>query len=113
MPNPVDTQTEDEDFVSSREKAKNGYGQNGYQGASSDLPGQSTRMDRDYGLAADPSLDGVTKNFGEAGNWQTRKVSKEAYTPAFGMKAPSEPAKVPDSNVRRSRVQAKPGSFQR
>lgn len=106
MPNPIDTQTaDDEGFIGSREKAKNGYGQNGYQGASSDLPGQSTRMDRDYGLDADPSS--------APGDWQTRKVSNEAINPAFGMKARSEPAKVPDSNVRRARVQAKPGSFQR
>jgi hypothetical protein len=105
MPNPVDIQTEDENFAASREKAKNGYGQNGYQGASSDLPGQSTRMDRDYGLPADPSS--------APGEWQTRKASKEAYKPAFGMKAPAEPAKVPDNNVRRAHVQAKPGSFQR
>lgn len=101
------------EFVGSHEKANNKYGQNGYQGPASDLPGQATRMNRDYGLAADPSLDGVTKNFGEAGNWQTRNVSKDGYKPAHGMKAPSEPAKVPDANVRKSRVQAAPGSFQR
>jgi hypothetical protein len=96
---------ESEIFVGSHEKAKNGYGQNGYQGASSDLPGQSTRMDRDYGLAADPSAG--------AGDWQTRKVSGEQYPTTFGMKTPAEPAKIPDANVRRARVQAKPGSFQR
>lgn len=93
------------EFVGSHEKARNGYGQNGYQGPSSDLPGQATRMDRDFGLSADPSHD--------PGNWQTRNVSKDGYKPAHGMKAPSEPAKVPDANVRKSRVQAAPGSFQR
>lgn len=30
-------------FVASKEKSKNGYGQNGFQGASSDLPGQTTK----------------------------------------------------------------------
>ena len=93
------------EFVGSHEKADNGYGQNGYQGASSDLPGQKTRMNRDYGLPADPSPD--------AGNWQTRPVSKEGYPPAFGMKAAVEPAKVPDANIRRASKQTAPGSFQR
>jgi hypothetical protein len=93
------------EFVGSHEKARNGYGQNGYQGPASDLPGQSTRMDRDYGLAADPSAD--------AGNWQTRVVPKYDCPPAFGMKSPAEPAKVPDATMRRASKQAAPGSFQR
>lgn len=93
------------EFVGSHEKALNGYGQNGYQGPSSDLPGQSTRMDRDYGLPADPTA--------KSGDWQTRTVSKEAYPTAFGMTAPKEPAKVPTANVRRASVQRAPGSFQR
>jgi hypothetical protein len=62
-------------------------------------------MDRDFGLAADPSS--------AAGDWQTRKVSKEGYKPAFGMKAAGEPAKVPDANTHRATKQAAPGSFQR
>lgn len=93
------------EFVGSHEKAKNAYGQNGYQGPSSDLPGQATRMDRDFGLDADPST--------APGDWQTRKVSKDGYAPTFGMKSPAEPAKVPDANVRRASKQAAPGSFQR
>lgn len=93
------------EFVGSHEKALNGYGQNGYPGPSSDLPGQATRMDRDYGLSADPSA--------KPGDWQTRTVAKDGYAPAFGMKSPPQPAKVPDSNVRRPRVQAAPGSYQR
>ena len=93
------------EFVGSHEKANNGYGQNGYSGPSSDLPGQATRMDRDFGLPADPSAD--------AGNWQTRNVSKEGYAPAHGMKAAAEPAKVPQANVRRASKQAAPGSYQR
>jgi hypothetical protein len=93
------------EFVGSHEKAKNGYGQNGYQGPASDLPGQSTRMDRDFGLDADPSV--------APGDWQTRNVSKDAYPTTFGMKAPAEPAKIPDANVRRARIQAAPGSYQR
>jgi len=106
MVNAVDAQSADgEVFIGSREKAKNGYGQNGYHGPSSDLPGQATRANRDFGLAADPSAS--------AGDWQTRKVSKDAYPTTFGMKAPGEPAKVPDANIRRASKQAAPGSFQR
>jgi hypothetical protein len=95
----------EETVVGSKEKALNGYGQNGYQGASSDLPGQKTRMNRDFGLPADPSSD--------AGDWQTRKVSKEAYPTAHGMRASAGPEKVPDANVRRASKQSAPGSFQR
>lgn len=82
----------DEVFVASREKAKNAYGQNGYQGPSSDLPGQHTVMDRDFGLASDPSAD--------AGNWQTRKVSAEPYATAHGNHKPSS-LKVLSYNERR------------
>ncbi|MGY2983819.1 hypothetical protein [Bradyrhizobium sp. USDA 4508] len=57
-------------FVASREKAKNGYGQNGDQHASSDLPGQRTRMDADYGVPDAP----ITNN-------QTRVVSTEQLIP--------------------------------
>lgn len=94
------------EFVGSHEKADNGRGQNGDPNPSSvtDLK-NIPAMDRDFGLASDPSVS--------AGDWQTRNVSKEGYKPAFGMKAPAEPAKIPDGNVRRSRVQAAPGSFQR
>jgi hypothetical protein len=38
MANPIVTSTE---FVGSKEEARNGYGQNGYQGASSVLPGKA------------------------------------------------------------------------
>lgn len=96
-----------EDIVGSRVKSNNGYGQNGYQGASSDLPGQATRMNRDYGLATDP-----VKNKADC-DWQTRSVSKEAYPTTFGMKTPAEPAKIPDANVRRASTRAALGSFQR
>lgn len=93
------------EFVGSHEKANNNYGQNGYQGASSDLPGQNTRMNRDFGLDADPSA--------APGDWQTRKVSKEAYPTTFGMKAPAEAAKIPDANVRRASKRVSGGNYQR
>ena len=87
------------EFVGSHEKANNGYGQNGDPNPSSatDLKNLPA-MNRDFGLSADPSAD--------AGNWQTRNVSKEGYAPANGMKAPAEPAKVPTANVRRASTRA-------
>ena len=39
------------EFIGSKEKAKNGYGQNAYQGASSDLPGQHTTTPPTSGVA--------------------------------------------------------------
>jgi hypothetical protein len=96
----------DTEYVGSREKARNGYGQNGYQGPSSDLPGQSTRADRDFGLPTDPST--------ETGDWQTRRVSAEPYKTTPTMRSRSgEGGKIPDANVRRATKQAAPGSFQR
>jgi hypothetical protein len=59
-----------DDFIkASREKAKNGYGQVGYQGASSDLPGQHT---------ASGFLPGATL---PDSDWQTRPVSSEQKVP--------------------------------
>ncbi len=94
-------------FVASREKARNGYGQNGYQGPSSDLPGQATRMDRDYGLAADPSA--------APGDWQTRKVDATPYATTHGMKAAASPVLVPAGNNHRPYrpISGKTGGFQR
>ena len=102
------------EFVGSHEKAKNGYGQNGYQGASSDLPGHATRMDRDFGLDADPTIPGaVTSKFDEAPGWDTRAVKAEPYAPAHGMKARDSKIDFPSANVRRATKQAAPGTFQR
>lgn len=92
-------------FVASKQKAKNGLGQNGFQGASSDEPGTHTVMDRDFGLAKDPSPS--------AGDWQTRKVSAEPITPHPGMKAAPAPAKIPMSNFHRAVQRTNPKSFQR
>ncbi len=93
-------------FIGSRERANNAYGQNGYHGPSSDLPGQTTRMNRDFGLPADPSAS--------AGDWQTRKVSKEAYPTTPTMRSRSgEGGTIPNATVRRPTKQAAPGSYQR
>lgn len=104
--NPIDSQTANgEIFIGSREKSDNAYGQNGYHGPSSDLPGQKTRMNRDFGLDADPS--------DKPGDWQTRAVKAEAYPTHPGMKGPAAPAKIPDNNVRRASTRVSGSSFQR
>lgn len=92
-------------FVASKQKAKNGYGQNGFQGASSDLPGQHTVMDRDFGLDADPSAD--------PGDWQTRKVSAEPYPTHPGMKAAAAPVVIAKTNFHRAVQRTSGKSFQR
>lgn len=96
---------ESEQFIGSHEKANNGYGQNGYQGPSSDLPGQSTRANRKFGLPADPSA--------EPGDWQTRKVDATPYAPAHGMKSPDSKIDFPKDHFRKASIAANPKSFQR
>lgn len=59
-------------FIGSKLPAKNGYGQNGYHGASSDLPGKHTTSG---------FLPQVTA---PKDPWQTRNVSKEQYPTTFG-----------------------------
>jgi hypothetical protein len=91
-----------EEFIGSHEKAQNGYGQNGYQGPSSDLPGQHTTSD--FLPQAEVPTD----------NWQTRNVSKEAYPTTFGMKERDSKIDFPTDNVRRATAPtSKTGSFQR
>lgn len=76
----------DEVFVASREKAKNGYGQNGYQGASSDLPGQHTTS----GFLPQGS---VPKD-----DWQTRKVDASPIPAHPGMTARDDKIDFPTDN---------------
>ena len=90
-----------DEFVGSHMKADNKYGQNGYTGASSDLPGEHTTS----GFLPMVTLP--------ADDWQVRKVAPEAYPTAFGMKSPAAPVKVFETNVHRASKQAAPGSFQR
>lgn len=94
-----------DEFFRSEEPAKNGYGQNGFQGASSDLPGQHTVMDRDFGLESDPNPD--------AGDWQTRKVSAEPYPTHPGMKAAPAPVVIQKTNFHRAVQRTSGKSFQR
>jgi len=61
-----------QDILGSKLPADNAYGQNGYSGASSDLPGQRTQISKKF---APP--DASAKIVGDRGvaGWQTRDVS--------------------------------------
>jgi hypothetical protein len=76
-----------EEIIGSKMKSENAYGQNGYQGPSSDNPGEKTAT----GFVPQSSVP----NDG----WQTRPVSAEQKVPTtFGTKNPNaNPAKVPGS----------------
>lgn len=78
---------DDQTVVASAEPALNKYGQNGYQGASSDLPGKST------------AIAGFMKQVkvAEAKNDQMRTVSAQQYPTKPGMRSRSgDSAKVVD-----------------
>lgn len=74
-------------FIESEQPADNGFGQNGYTGPSSDLPGKKTTS----GFLPKGDLDNA-----KAVNVQTRNVSAEQLPAAFGMRdRNANPAKVP------------------
>lgn len=75
MTDAVDSQSAGaETFIGSHLKAKNGYGQNGFQGASSDLPGEKTTS----GFLPECKVT--------SGDWQTRSVSQKQLAPAHGQR---------------------------
>ncbi|MGY3441109.1 hypothetical protein [Bradyrhizobium sp. USDA 4473] len=93
-------------YVASRETANTSLGNNGFQGASSDLPGDHTVMNRDYGMPADPSA--------APGNWQTRPVNSEALPTAVGHHNPnSSPVRVAPKLDRQPSQPARGGNYQR
>jgi hypothetical protein len=59
------------------------YGQNGYTGPSSDLPGQRTTSG--FLPELEPTKD-VVANYAKDADFQTRKVSADQYPAAHGMK---------------------------
>jgi hypothetical protein len=69
MQNCENTMSE-QDILGSKLPADNGYGQNGYDGASSDLPGQDTRIPGFLPKVKVPKDD-----------WQTRKVAPKQGVP--------------------------------
>lgn len=76
--------------LGSNMKAKNGYGQNGYPGPSSDLPGQHSTA----GFVPQSSVP--------TSDWQTRKVSTKQLAPAHAQKGPKTGETVPKFNTRRA-----------
>lgn len=83
--------TSNTDIVGSNLKALNGYGQNGYQGASSDLPGHRT------------TSGFLPQSHVPDSDWQTRKVSNQQLAPAHAQKGPKTGEKVPSRTIRRAR----------
>lgn len=107
-------------FPSEAKPDNSGYGQNGFQGPSSDLPGKRTTsgfLPEDAGIQAiigDTKADMNDSYRAGRGDWQTRNVSDKQYAPSMGMKSPNKMTdKVPDTNLRRPSVQRAPGTFQR
>jgi hypothetical protein len=91
------------DVVGSKMKSDNGYGQNGYSGSSSDLPGQHT-------------TSGFLPQATVPADWgQTRPMSAEQKVPTTkGMRSRSgEGGVIPAANTRRAAKPAPNRSFQR
>lgn len=104
------------EVVGSQMAPKNGYGQNGFQGPSSDTPDRRTKIG---GPLSPPDPDAATvavaRNFREDANWQTRTVTTDQKVPTKGtMRSRSgEGGTVPDANLRRPVVLADHRAFQR
>jgi hypothetical protein len=71
-----------ETFIQSREPADNGYGQNGAQNASSDLPGKHTTS----GFLPQVSVPDT--------KWQTRQVDASPIAATHSMKGASAGVKI-------------------
>lgn len=85
------------EIIASKLASDNKYGQNGYQGASSDLPGQHTCI---KGFGPEVTVPGdVTKAFGETSNWQTRAVEAKPYPVSHGMKDASANSVKVDKSI--------------
>jgi hypothetical protein len=96
-------------FPSDAKPDNSGYGQNGFGGASSDLPGQHTTsgfLPVDAGLAGiigDTKADMNDSYRAGRGDWQTRTVSAKPYASSHGLTSPNKATdKVPSSNLRRA-----------
>ncbi len=86
------SQDNETDILGSREPANNGYGQNGFQGPSSDLPGKKTSS----GFLPQTKLPDAQAN------GQTREVSAKQVVPnAHGQRPLNSAAKVPDKLSRK------------
>ncbi len=96
----TDTVDGGQDILGSKLPAKNGYGQNGFSGASSDLPGKRTKRSASAGVAPpDPKPSDIKSD------WQTRPVSAAQKVPTTrgARNVNANPVKVPAANSRRSK----------
>lgn len=85
-------------FVGSKEKAKDGYGQNGWQGASSVTPGQSQPH---MNGVADHAMEAVIADGVRADNYQTRTIDAAPYPTHPGHHNPNaDPVKIPSATYR-------------
>lgn len=80
----------------------NGYGQNGYPGPSSDVPGEKPTTSGFLPQVAVPNSD-----------WQTRKVSAEQYPASHGMTKPDSKGSIPSTLTVRTSAPKTNRSFQR
>ena len=89
-------------FPSQEKESTAGYGENGYQGPSSDMPGEHTTS----GFLPQATIPG--------NEHQTRKVSAESYPIHPGMHSPNAaPVKITNENVRPGSKPITNSSFQR
>jgi hypothetical protein len=111
-------------FPSQAKPDNTGYGQNGFQGPSSDLPGKRTVsgfLPEDagiQGIIGDTKADMNDSYRAGRGDWQTRTVSAAPYTPHSGMKSPNKAGETvpPSTGDNRNRPVTRPASrtdFQR
>jgi hypothetical protein len=97
---------DDQEFIGSHEKAKNAYGQNGYQGASSLTPGQTKPPIADVSpkQASVPSLataDTLAVRVKMDGDGKAAAITSHSGMPARGVSSGSPGGQVPASNLRR------------
>lgn len=109
-------------FPSDAKPSNAGYGQNGFQGPSSDLPGQHTTsgfLPVDAGLAGiigDEKADMNDSYRAGRGDWQTRTISAAPIAPHPGMKSPNKATDKMNSTDNLRRATTRPASrtdFQR
>ena len=109
-------------FPSQAKPDNSGYGENGFQGPSSDLPGKRTTsgfLPEDEGIKG--IIGDVKADMNDAyragrGNWQTRTISAEPITPHPGMKSPNKATDKMNSADSLRRASTRPASrtdFQR
>jgi hypothetical protein len=96
------------EFPSNAKPDNSGYGENGFSGPSSDMPGDKPTVSGFLPQATIPSRtsDGTA-------DWQTRKLADGNVPIHPGMKSPAAPGKIPAINTHRASGPITNSSFQR